>query len=157
MSVLDEVCWTPRLVETRLIEAADTLRRLPERGANGFGSTWPPVDEDCCCADSKSARTKARSAPPNAGAIDRMDEALLWLGRLDRRDQQIVWRRACGCHWKIIASEHAIERTTAWRHWTGALIDIAAKLNMHQMSTRQTAAIAPSKKSLDATLFFATD
>ena len=148
--------WNPRLVEAHLAEAADTLRRLPERCGNGYWSTWPPINEDYS-ADCMPARTKTRSTPPSAAAIDRMDAALLWLRWLDRRDQKIVWRRACGCPWKIIASEHAIERTTAWRHCTGALIDIAAKLNMQQMSTRQAATIASSKKSSDATLFHATD
>jgi hypothetical protein len=157
MTVVHEICWTPRLVESQLVEAADTLRRLPERFGNRYFSTWPPINERCR-ADCMPARTKMWSSPPSAAAIDRMDAALLWLRWLDRREQQIVWQRADGCPWKIIAASQAIDRTTAWRHWTSALIDIGATLNMQQqLSTKPSATIAPSKKSSDATLFYATD
>jgi hypothetical protein len=146
MTVDYDVCWTPRLVETRLAEAADTLRRLPEHCANRYRSTWPPINEDCG-TDSKPTRTSKPLTPPSAAAIDRMDAALFWLGWLDRGDQQIVWSRARGCPWKIITREHAIERTTAWRHWTAALIVIAARLNMQQQRLSTTRAASPQLRA----------
>ena len=160
MTALHEVCWTPCLVEVRLTEAADTLRRLPERSENRYRSTWPPIYGGCCKANALR-RKSTRSSPPAAAAIDRMDAALAWLGCLDRRDQQIVWRRASGCPWKTISREQTIDRTTAWRHWTSALIGIAARLNAGQLSTRRAVGRAPiaarPRKSSNATLFYATN
>ena len=38
--------WTPALVEQRLVEAADTLRRLPPVKVQGHASSWPPMVRD---------------------------------------------------------------------------------------------------------------
>ena len=35
--------WTPSLVEERLVEAADVLKRLPDETRQGYFSTWPAV------------------------------------------------------------------------------------------------------------------
>ena len=38
--------WTARMVAVYLEEAADTLRRLPEKRVQGYGSTWPDIVQD---------------------------------------------------------------------------------------------------------------
>lgn len=40
---MSNVIWTPSLVEERLVEAADVLKRLPERKAQGYFNTWPAM------------------------------------------------------------------------------------------------------------------
>jgi hypothetical protein len=119
--------WTPELVEAYLAEAADTLRRLPEKRVRGYFSSWPDIVLDACEAYGWED-AKTRLGPPTARAIDQMDRTLLWLRWLDRSDQKIVWDRANGRGWKAIAYEHSINRTTAWRRWCYALCLIATRL-----------------------------
>lgn len=126
--------WTPKLVEAYLAEAADTLRRLPEQRVRGYFSAWPPIIHEAWDAYGWS-ETENRKGPPSARAIDQMDRTLLWLRWLDRDDQKIVWHRAGNRPWKAIAHEHGINRTTAWRRWTYALVTIAARLNADSVAT----------------------
>jgi Domain of unknown function (DUF6362) len=114
-------CWDKQAVAMRLGEAADVLARLPEERVYGFYDLWPRlVGEPCRCA------RPAAAAPE---AIDRMDEALRWLCWLDPDERQLVWLRAEGMPWKRITLRLGIGRTTAWQHWTMALLKIATRLN----------------------------
>ena len=126
---MDEPRWTPKLVAAILEEAADTLRRLPRVKVQGYISAWPPVLHDFWDAFGWE-EAEVRLGPPSARAIDHMDHALLWLRWLDQDEQAIVWDRANRRPWKAIAQERSIDRTTAWRRWTYALITLAARLNV---------------------------
>jgi hypothetical protein len=117
--------WTPSLIEERLAEAADTLRRLPEVRVQGHASTWPPYNQECLATEDVTLRRP----PPSAAAITRMDEALPWLQLLDPVDARIVWLRADGDPWKIICWKVGLTRSAAHRHWLFALCVIAWKLN----------------------------
>lgn len=125
---MTEAHWTPTLVEERLEEAADTLRRLPAVKVQGYFSTWPPVIRDFWEAFGRN-EVRVRLGPPQPGAIDRMDEALAWLAWLEPDDARLVWLRACGVHWKLITWRFGVGRTTAWRNWVAALVSIASRLN----------------------------
>jgi hypothetical protein len=117
--------WTPTLVEERLAEAADTLRRLPEARVQGHASTWPPYIQESLSAEDATFRRP----PPSAAAITRMDEALPWLQQLDQVDAKIVWQRAEGKPWKVVCWNVGLSRAAAHRHWMFALCLIAWKLN----------------------------
>ena len=123
--------WTPKMVEERMEEAADTLRRLPETKVRGFFSTWPAIVRDYWEAYGWH-EIRYRPAPPAPAAIDRMDAAMVWLGWLPADDARLVWARACGLPWKAITWKLGVSRTTAWRYWAAALITIAARLNGEQ-------------------------
>ncbi len=123
-----DIHWTPRMVEDRLEEAADTLRRLPEERVRGFFSTWPPVVHDFWEAFGWD-KARLRFGPPSAAAITRMDQTLLWLGWLEPDDARVVWLRACRIPWKMITWRLGVSRTTAWRNWAAAVITIAARLD----------------------------
>jgi hypothetical protein len=113
--------WTPKLIAERLAEAADVLARLPAERARGFYGLWPRLlGEPCRCL---------RPAAPSPEAIDRTDQALVWLMWLDPEERQLVWLRAEGLPWKRITHRLAIGRTTAWQRWTIALLKIATRLN----------------------------
>lgn len=116
--------WTPTLVAERLAEAADVLDRLPEARAPGLCSRWPIVP-DVPTAD--GART--HPAAPAPEAIDRMDEALVWLAWLEPEERHLVWLRAEGLPWKRITHRLGIGRTTGWQRWTVALHKITSRLN----------------------------
>jgi hypothetical protein len=125
---MTEAHWTPTLVEERLEEAADTLRRLPAVKVQGYFSTWPPVIRDFWEAFGWN-EVRVRLGPPSPAAIDRMDEALIWLSWLEPDDTRLVWLRACRVHWKLITWRFGVSRTTAWRNWVAALVSIASRLN----------------------------
>ncbi|MEO5337981.1 MAG: DUF6362 family protein [Magnetospirillum sp. WYHS-4] len=120
--------WTAKMVEDRIEEAADTLRRLPEQKVQGFFGTWPPVVRDFWEAFGWE-EARIRRGPPQPGAIDRMDEVMIWLTWLEADDARIVWLRACRTPWKLITWRFGMSRTTAWRNWVAALLTIAARLD----------------------------
>lgn len=120
--------WTASLVEERMVEAADTLRRLPEERVRGFFSTWPPVIRDYWEAFGRED-ARLRRGPPSPVAIDRMDETLAWLSWLDPAEAKIVWLRASGERWKAICWKVGLARTAAHQHWMYALCVIAWRLN----------------------------
>ena len=122
---MTDLRWTPSLVEERLAEAAETLRRLPEAKVQGHASTWPPYIQECCSAED----VILRRPPPSAAAITRMDEALPWLRLLDPTDARIVWLRANGEPWKVVCWKAGLARAAANQHWLFALCVIAWHLN----------------------------
>ncbi|EME71018.1 hypothetical protein H261_05514 [Paramagnetospirillum caucaseum] len=125
---MDDLYWTPKMVAVYLEEAADTLRRLPPVKVQGYASTWPPMVREYWDAYGWE-EAAVRLGPPTTKAIDQMDETLVWLRWLDLNDSRLVWRRACGRPWKAITHEFGVDRTTAWRHWTSALVTMSTKLN----------------------------
>lgn len=120
-----EVKWTPLMVEERLVEAADVLRRLPDTRLQGYVSLWPPYIQESRSAED----TPLRRPPPSAAAITRMDEALPWLRLLDPTDARIVWLRASGEPWKVVCWKVGMARSAAHQHWLFALCVIAWTLD----------------------------
>ena len=128
---MSENAWTAKAVADRLEEAAQTLRRLPPVKVRGYISTWPPTIRDFWEAFGWNT-VEVRLGPPAPDAIDRMDESLAWLHVLEADEVRLVWLRAENVRWKTISHRFGINRSTAWRHWSYALIKIAAHLNgMH--------------------------
>jgi hypothetical protein len=113
--------WDQKAVAARLKEAADVLAWLPAERLRGVYDLWPRIVVEPC--------GRARAAAPAPEAIDRMDEALAWLGWLDPEERQLVWLRAEGMPWKRITHRMGIGRTTAWQRWTIALLKITSRLN----------------------------
>jgi hypothetical protein len=132
--------WTASLVEERMVEAADTLKRLPEERVRGYFSTWPTVIRDYWEAFGRED-VRLRRGPPSAAAIDRMDEALAWLAWLDPAEARIVWLRASGERWKTVCWKVGLARTAAHQHWIYALCVISWRLNgrrlPHNISRRR--------------------
>lgn len=125
--------WTPSMVEDRMVEAADTLRRLPDTRVRGYASTWPPVVHEFWEAFGWD-EARVRRGPPSAAAIDRMDAALTWLRWLDPDDARIVWLRASGERWKSICWKVGMARAAAHEHWLYALCVIAWRLNQRPIA-----------------------
>ena len=123
-----EILWTPSLVETHMVEAADVLAWLPETRMRGYISLWPPMVREFWESFGWQEAVLKRP-PPSAAAIDRMDLALRWLLWLDAVDARIVWLRACGRPWKEVCWTSGLARAAAHQHWLFALCVIAWKLN----------------------------
>lgn len=112
--------WTPALVEALLAEAADTLRRLPDREARfraGLGSAWPDVVRDAATAYGAEG-VRLRLGPPAPAAIDRLEGVISWLAWLNEPQRRIAWAvasgftvarlaRQIGCHRNTVANRHA--------------------------------------------------
>jgi hypothetical protein len=125
---MHEVNWTPSLVEERLAEAADVLKRLPEVKVRGYFNTWPRmVDEFSDLVGQEPP--KMRRPWPQPAAITRMEETLSWTIGLDPVDAKIVWLRAGGERWKTICWKVGLARAAANEHWLYALCVIAWRLN----------------------------
>ena len=143
--VIRAATWTPQLVEIYLAEAAETLGRLPGTQVCRHTMRWPDSQRVPDGFD-QSVQGRSPGGPPSAAAIDRMDTTLDWLHWLEPDDRRLVWERACGVPWKILAYRHGMTRTTAWRHWVAALLTISQRLGTGR-----------TNKTADATLFDATN
>ena len=111
---------TPEAIAERLEDAADTLRRLPEKKVQTVRSTWPTIIYDYreICAQEP---TRRGLGPPLGTAIDQMDQALEWLRWLEPEDGKLVWARAERQPWKAIGWRFGLSVSTAQRRWHYAL------------------------------------
>ena len=100
---MSDVIWTPSLVEERLVEAVDILRRLPNQPIRGYFNTWPQMPYQFGDLIGQETPRFKRSWPA-PDAISRMEETLTWTIGLDPVDLKIVWLRAAGVRWKVPSS-----------------------------------------------------
>lgn len=136
-----ETRWTPPLVEERLTEAADVLKRMPPVKVKGYFSTWPTVVHDF--GDLVGQEPPLLRRPfPSAAAISRMEETLGWTVGLDPLDAKIVWLRANGARWKEVCWKVGLSRSTAGQRWLYGLCVIAWRLNGRRFKRK------PSRRSV---------
>lgn len=122
--------FTPRLIEDRMEEAAQSLRRLPNppgSGPKGYGRSWPEYVHEAKHAYGYHEATMR--VIPSAAQIQQMEECIDWLRFLHPDDARIVWSRAEGHRWRQVCIEAGCVRQTAWRRWVAALQTIANHLN----------------------------
>jgi hypothetical protein len=123
------------MVEERVLEAAEVLRKLPGLRSKGYFSAWPDV--------LRSAREIARQEPkpmrvlPSPQAISRMEEAITWSRFLEPEEAHLMWARADGMPWKHLCHRFGISRPTAHRRWEYALSVIAWRLNGREVHHRR--------------------
>jgi len=131
--------WTVEHVEDVLIEAADTLKRLPSDKPRGYVSSMPtPVHSVYDAYDWEPV--KLRRPPPSAAAIDQLDRVLGWMAWLDDEQVRVVWARAIGVPWRPICQRLGCGRTKAWQMWVTALVLLKVKLNDSAVPLPQRAA-----------------
>ncbi|WP_085440209.1 DUF6362 family protein [Magnetofaba australis] len=117
---------TPKLVMARLEEAAATMRRLPPVRGPRRASYWPDMIHDWQAYGYNPPQI--RMGPPAPDAISRMDACLEWLRWLSPDEAKLVWMRAERAPWRVVCSVYGAPKTTAWRHWTLAILTIQEKL-----------------------------
>jgi hypothetical protein len=120
--------WSPELVEDRLTEAADVLKRLPAERVQGYFNLWPEVVHDFADLVGQTPEPMRRP-PPLPAAISRMEETLGWVKFLAPEDARLVWARAEGAPWKAICWRFGVARATAHRRWRYGISVIALRLN----------------------------
>lgn len=120
--------WTMDDVEGRLVEAADTLKRVRVPDIRRNLTRWP--DFVRAAREAYGYQTsRVRLAPASPGAIDRLDATLAWLRWLSHPAQRILWGRANGVSWRRIAVFAGKSPNTCRAWYLAALHHITARLN----------------------------
>jgi Domain of unknown function (DUF6362) len=122
--------WSPELVSGFFLEASDTLRRLPlnSPAPARLKAWWPDIVRSKAEAYA-SAPVKMRPAAPDPAAIARLDAVTGWLFWLTEDVRRIVWAKANGTAWPLLAGyDGRSERTLRYRH-AEAIGAIALRLN----------------------------
>ena len=129
--------WTVEMVEARLAEAAEVMRRLPPVRVPGYFNTWPSMVVEFADRVGQQAEPM-RLPPPSPAAISRMEEGLEWLRWLEAGDAKLVWARSDRTPWKAICWRFGIGRATANRRWKYGLCLIAWRLNGRRVPAKRS-------------------
>ncbi len=134
---MSDVRWTPEMVEERLVEAADVLKRLPSPRVQGFYSLWPAMAPSFDDLVGQTPRPMSRPRP-QPDAIDRMEQTFDWFKWLEPEDVKLVWARAELSPWKMVCWRFGIARATAHRRCEYALSVIAWRLNGRRVPNKRS-------------------
>jgi hypothetical protein len=127
--------WTTELVEERLFDAADVLKRMPEQRIQGYFNTWPAIFRSFDDLVGQQPQPMRRPLP-SAKAIDEMETVLQWLGWLEPDVAKLAWARAERTPWKEICWRFGISRAAANRRWEYAMSMITWRLVGRRMPVR---------------------
>lgn len=120
---------TPKEVEARFEEAAETLRKMRTLTSRDvpqqLRSTHPDIVRSFHEAYGYN-EINVRLPLPDRQEITRLDEVIEWTRSPEITDQQrkILWARAFNVRWKIIAVKNRCGRTKAYHIWREAIIKI---------------------------------
>lgn len=129
--------WNAEKIIEGLEEAAETLKRLRQRGWNPAGrlTYWPDVIADSWSGYGRTP-VKTRLGPPQADAISRMDQVLLWPNLIEdferepaREVRRLVWARANRISWRELEDCDGRSAPTLRKIWRAGIIDILCGLN----------------------------
>jgi hypothetical protein len=128
----------PNVVAARLYEAIRTLAALPDRERGwllGMRSAWPtPIPEfwqEFGRAVEQGRRAlNLRPPAPTPEAIDRMLPTLQWLAWIGEAERRIVWSRAFGVPWWLIAARFGKSEKTVQRRHDQAMNLILRRLSV---------------------------
>jgi hypothetical protein len=124
--------WTAEEVEARLEEAAETLRRMRMHGIwpAKHRTAWPEMLQDFWEIWRFGRIEDGPPPPPAPGAIDRMDEALVWVAMfVPANKRRILWARAFRFSWRRIGRRIGKGHETVRRAHRQALLALAEELN----------------------------
>ncbi len=124
----DRPHWTVATIEARIVEAVDTLKRVPAPDIQRAVTRWP---EFVRAANEAYGYTpmRVRRSPAAPDAITRLDETLEWLRWLPPAAQRIAWSRASGLSWRRIAAFVGKAPNTCRAWYLAALHYLAGRLN----------------------------
>jgi len=123
--------WSGDEVAAYLIEAADTLRRLPRVRLESKQSSWPDVVRTASELWVGEPHAKNRTAPPSPRAIDRMDVVLTWLLPLSFEQRRILWARSCGIPWRKLEDIDGRSHVTLRKVYNEGLDTLLRLLNSY--------------------------
>jgi hypothetical protein len=103
--------WSVERVAERFREAAETARQLPPVRVQGYFNTWPAILREPW--ETYAAEDGLYRLPPDAAAIERMEETMPWVLRLTEDQRHLVWLRVEERGWRTICARLGV---TAPRH-----------------------------------------
>ena len=118
---------TPENLGHRYREAWLVARQVPGNHSLGYSNYWPEIKPnrwEVYCAEGR----QPKPIPPKADAVERMVECMRWLRWLDESERELIWLRASGMPWRLIAKTLKVPRTTVQRHWHRALLQLTLRL-----------------------------
>ncbi len=104
----------------RYREAWLVARRVPSGINLRHTSYWPELNPNRWEVYRREGG-KTKSSPPSADAVDRMIECMRWLRWLSEEERELVWLKASGLPWKIIADQLGVNRKTPVVRWNKAM------------------------------------
>ena len=120
--------WTIDDVATRFSEAADTGRRLPRVGVQGYFNVWPVFARDAWEGfDDKDV--EYRPLPPTPQAIERMLETMRWVQWLELEQRHLDLDAGQAVRVAGHRSASRLHRMTRGGAGSKALERVATKLN----------------------------
>jgi Domain of unknown function (DUF6362) len=125
---------TPETVMAALVEAADTLRRLPKSSLQNRLTSWPEVVRSSAELFSGEKHARNRLSPPTPDAIDRMDAVLVWLLPLAIDQRRMLWARACGVPWRRLEDMDGRSHVTLRKIYNAGLAAILQRLPAQRQS-----------------------
>ncbi len=111
----------------RFEEMADVLNRLEPVIRRQKVSFWPEFPSDPNQAYGYGEYTLSRPKP-SGEQIDRMDQCLYWLLRLNKQQKELIWARASKFSWRKIAAMRGCNKDTAKMKWTVILFELIEML-----------------------------
>ena len=113
-----------------LMTRADPMHK-PTRGPQPYTvrDRWTPRLVAAVLAEAAEEHRRLNQLDSAREVDSENMNALSWLGWLEGDMRAIAFERACGVPWKTIAHARSVDRSTAWRHWTCAMVAIASRLN----------------------------
>lgn len=128
---LPELYWTHKMVESYLEDAAEVMKALPRVKVQGYFTTWPtPIHDFWDIYNSQDDEVKKRWRP-TPRQISQMEYVCEWLRAVPVREGKIIWRRASGVPWKVIAHEQQSSRSSVSTWYNMGIGKIVARLNAH--------------------------
>ncbi len=116
---------TPEInyLEQRYREAWLTARRLPTGIRLGHGSSWPEMVYDQR-EQVRRAEREVLFVRPTPRQEDQLVECINWLTPLSVTDRKLIWLRASGRTWRVIAQRTGVPRTSIHRCWHKAILQV---------------------------------
>ncbi|WP_422135503.1 DUF6362 family protein [Endozoicomonas sp. ALD040] len=62
-----------------------------------------------------------RLPEPSEDEVDRMVKCMRWLRWVSEEERKLIWLRASGLPWRVIADDLGVNRKTAYGHWCKAI------------------------------------
>ena len=111
----------------RYREAWLVARRVPSGIHLGHSAYWPefnPNRWEVYQSEGKSLRL----SQPSEDEAERMVQCMCWLRWVSEEERKLVWLRASGLPWRVIAEDLGVNRKTPYAHWCKAMSQISIHL-----------------------------
>ena len=133
---------TVSTLEQRLLEAAQSVCRLPPHLPASLLDSWPHAVSNTYKGYVRTQHHPL-TLPLDSQALQEMNETLGWLKRVREEDQRIVWMRSLGLQWRVIGE---------WLDCSRPYLQKRYKESLKQMKTLSLASCPLARQSSEGGL-----